>query len=235
MRMAMRARRKIYGSHRPRSIRLFQTKPDIRIWTGTKTQSGQMALLKKFVSRKIIKQYFSTTTGGWRDRIDSDGGDKGIDRGQTSSPNNVAGSEGGEECEPILPRTFHAVIMPGDSMLEGDLVLLTCDDNAGDDGGKAGRERRRGVGQQDVLPSLVEAHRTWNAAGGGRGGGGAACTMLFAEVGADDGNGVPMKESPKKAKWGMLSRSEEDAEYVGLSSLSLPNMEKEERRELWLF
>ena len=41
--------------------------------------------------------------------------------------------------------------------------------------------------------------------------------MLFADVGAEDGNGVPMKES-SKAKSGLLARSEEDAEYVGLSS-----------------
>ena len=43
-------------------VRLIKTKPDVRIWAGTKTLSGQTALLKKFVSRKIIKQYFSTTT-----------------------------------------------------------------------------------------------------------------------------------------------------------------------------
>ena len=51
----------------------------------------------------------------------------------------------------------------------------------------------------------------------GGGGGGAACTMVFADVGAKDGNGTPLKES-SKAKMGLLSRSEEDAEYVGLSS-----------------
>jgi hypothetical protein len=41
--------------------------------------------------------------------------------------------------------------------------------------------------------------------------------MVFADVGAEDGNGTPLKES-SKAKMGLLSRSEEDAEYVGLSS-----------------
>jgi hypothetical protein len=41
--------------------------------------------------------------------------------------------------------------------------------------------------------------------------------MVLADVGADDCNGAPLRES-SKAKMGLQSRSAEDAEYVGLSS-----------------
>jgi hypothetical protein len=54
---------------------------------------------------------------------------------------------GGDRPAAVLPRTSHAVVMPGDLMLEGDLA---------NDGGNG-----------NVLSSLVEAHRMWNARGGG--------------------------------------------------------------------
>ncbi|KAL9189645.1 hypothetical protein ACHAXT_009320 [Thalassiosira profunda] len=95
-----------------------------------------------------------------------------------------------------IPRTSHAVVMPGDLILEGALLSTT--------------------GGSDVLSLLVQAHRRWNA-GGPSSSTAAACTMLLTDVGAEDKEGVPLKES-SKAKMGLLSREEEDMEYIGLSS-----------------
>jgi hypothetical protein len=56
--------------------------------------------------------------------------------------------DGGDHPTTILPCTSHAVVMPGDLMLEGNLA---------NDGGNG-----------NVLSSLVEAHRMWNPRGGCR-------------------------------------------------------------------
>jgi len=98
----------------------------------------------------------------------------------------------------MIPRTSHAVVMPGDLILEEGLL-------SGSNSGK-----------NDVLSRLVESHRRWNA-GGVESATLAACTMLLSDVGAEDKEGVPLKES-SKAKMGLLSREEEDIEYIGLTS-----------------
>jgi hypothetical protein len=102
-----------------------------------------------------------------------------------------------------LPRMSHAVVMPGDLMLEDDL--------ANDAGGGAGWGGQTAAGAGTSSPLSWKPTGRGTPGGGGRGGG---CTMVFADVGAKDGNGAPLKES-SKAKMGLLSRSEEDAEYVG--------------------
>eukprot|EP00986_Skeletonema_menzelii_P003751 scaffold1199_cov143-Skeletonema_menzelii.AAC.5 len=98
----------------------------------------------------------------------------------------------------IIPRTSHAVVMPGDLILEEGLIS----DSA--------------AGRDDVLSQLVESHRRWNA-GGAETATSAACTMLLSDVGAEDKEGIPLKES-SKAKMGLQSREEEDMEYIGLTS-----------------
>ncbi|KAL3763874.1 hypothetical protein ACHAW5_000420 [Stephanodiscus triporus] len=115
----------------------------------------------------------------------------------------------------LLPRSSHAVVMPGDLMLECDLP----DRRRVDDDEDATTRGGGGGGDDDVcvLSSLVEAHRRWNSTSATRGGGGAACTMLLTDVGAEDGNGVPLGESTK-SRLGMQARTEEDVEYVGLST-----------------
>ena len=96
----------------------------------------------------------------------------------------------------IIPCSSHAVVMPGDLILEECLVS--------------------GYGKNDVLSMLVESHRRWNAEGV-ESSSLAACTMLLSDVGAEDKDGVPLKES-SKSKMGLLSREEEDMEYIGLTS-----------------
>mmetsp|Transcript_30414 Transcript_30414/g.64377 ORF Transcript_30414/g.64377 Transcript_30414/m.64377 type:complete len:787 (-) Transcript_30414:109-2469(-) len=113
-------------------------------------------------------------------------------------------SERGNCC--YIPRTSHAVVLPGDLITEGGLLTQTTettDETTAYDG-------------KDVLSLLVQAHRRWNA-GGPQSSTAAACTMLLTDVGAEDKEGIPLKES-SKAKMGRLSREEEDMEYVGLSS-----------------
>ena len=98
----------------------------------------------------------------------------------------------------IIPRTSHAVLMPGDLILEEGLISDSV------------------TGKDDVLSQLVESHRRWNA-GGVETATSAACTMLLSDVGAEDKEGIPLKES-SKAKMGLQSREEEDMEYIGLTS-----------------
>lgn len=98
----------------------------------------------------------------------------------------------------IIPRTSHAVVMPGDLILEEGLISGSTS------------------GKNDVLSLLVESHRRWNA-GGVESSTSAACTMLLSDVGAEDKEGIPLKES-SKAKMGLQSREEEDMEYIGLTS-----------------
>jgi len=97
----------------------------------------------------------------------------------------------------IIPRTAHAVVMPGDLILEEGLISGSGKNN-------------------DVLSLLVESHRRWNA-GGAETSTSAACTMLLSDVGAEDKEGIPLKES-SKAKMGLQSREEEDMEYIGLTT-----------------
>eukprot|EP00591_Stephanopyxis_turris_P007127 CAMPEP_0195531802 /NCGR_PEP_ID=MMETSP0794_2-20130614/36353_1 /TAXON_ID=515487 /ORGANISM="Stephanopyxis turris, Strain CCMP 815" /LENGTH=752 /DNA_ID=CAMNT_0040663735 /DNA_START=10 /DNA_END=2265 /DNA_ORIENTATION=+ len=63
-----------------------------------------------------------------------------------------------------------------------------------------------------VLGLLADAHRR----GGSSGHGVSACTMLLSDVGEEDENGLPLKESAKQKKGG-LARDEEGIEYTGLS------------------
>ena len=120
--------------------------------------------------------------------------DENSENNSNDGNNSPSNSHSFKGC--IIPRTSHAVIMPGDLILEEALIS--------------------GSGKNDVLPLLVESHRRWNA-GGVESSTHAACTMLLSYVGAEDKEGVPLKES-SKAKMGLLSREEEDMEYIGLTS-----------------
>jgi len=135
-----------------------------------------------------------------------------LNRGSTSSSKSPTERESTAEAEQnecsngcYIPRTSHAVVMPGDLSMEGNLLSSspTITDKLAYDG-------------QDVLSLLVQAHRRWNACGSGTAAS-ASCTMLLTDVGAEDKEGIPLKES-SKAKMGLHSREEEDMEYLGLSS-----------------
>lgn len=115
-----------------------------------------------------------------------------------------------------IPRTSNAVIIPGDLILESDLLshFLDTTRNTSHDGAYDGK---------DVLSLLVQAHRRWNAGGGLPCSTSAACTMLLTDVGAEDKEGIPLKES-SKAKMGLHTRGEEDMEYIGLTSEVPPSL-----------
>ena len=100
----------------------------------------------------------------------------------------------------ILPPTSHAVVMPGDLMLESNICTHGPTIKASYDG-------------NEVLLTLVEAHRRWNLsyAPDQRADGHAACTMLLTDVGAEDRDGIPIKESTK-ATINLYSRGEEDVD-----------------------
>ena len=124
---------------------------------------------------------------------------------ESASPTKTNTKESNESQLCYIPRTSHAVVMPGDLIMEGALLSQTENNKATEYDGK------------DVLPLLVQAHRQWNAGGPAQSSTAAACTMLLTDVGAEDKEGIPLKES-SKAKMGLLSREEEDMEYIGLSS-----------------
>jgi hypothetical protein len=101
-------------------------------------------------------------------------------------------------------------------MLEGDLLRYgTMPTNMSSSSSSSSSS----YNGNNVLSTLVEAHRRWNSSSpDDRGGGGvAACTMLLTNVGVDDKDGVPIKES-SKAKMNRFACGEEDVEYIGLSS-----------------
>ncbi|KAL3770363.1 hypothetical protein ACHAWU_003583 [Discostella pseudostelligera] len=115
-----------------------------------------------------------------------------------------------------IPRTSNAVIIPGDLIMESDLLshadsTTTTSSMSGSFDGK------------DVLSLLIQAHRRWNAGGPHNNSTASACTMLLTDVGAEDKEGIPLKES-SKAKMGLISRGEEDMEYIGLTSEVAPSL-----------
>jgi len=122
----------------------------------------------------------------------------------------------------LLPSQSNIVTIPGDFVFLGG-------QNKGNEEVEDGK---------DILSSLIDSHRRLMYASSPSlvsssldcysGGGGGnddeiasspvpACTMLFSDVGEEDENGVPLKESAK-AKKGGIARDEEDIEYIGLSS-----------------
>ncbi len=124
----------------------------------------------------------------------------------TAEGNNISsGEQTNNFC--YIPRTSNAVIIPGDLIVESDLLPH--------EGAYDGK---------DVLSLLVQAHQRWNAGGGSSSPTlTAACTMLLTDVGAEDKEGIPLKES-SKAKMGLYSRGEEDMEYIGLTSEVPPSL-----------
>lgn len=99
----------------------------------------------------------------------------------------------GEEKQRLIPKTSHAVVMPSDLILEGNLLTSNPNDAAESD--------------ECVISTLILHHRQWPT----------GVTILLTDVGAEDKEGVPLKES-SKTKMGRFSRDEEDMEYIGLSS-----------------
>ena len=65
----------------------------------------------------------------------------------------------------------------------------------------------------EVLSTLVDTHQRWNSsyAPDQRADGHAVCTMLLTDVGAEDRDGIPIKESTK-AKINLYARGEEEVE-----------------------
>lgn len=126
------------------------------------------------------------------------------DNDQSDSSNNINSDTERQSDSNLsyIPRSSHAVVMPGDLILEGDLLTQ-----------EQSKTNNNAYDGKDVLSLLVQAHRGWNADGST----GSACTMLLTDVGAEDKEGIPLKES-SKAKTGLISREEEDMEYIGLSS-----------------
>ncbi|KAL7488982.1 hypothetical protein ACHAW6_014570 [Cyclotella cf. meneghiniana] len=106
----------------------------------------------------------------------------------------------------FIPLTSHAVIMSADLILEGDLLAKNSYD----------AKSNHGSGDVAVLPTLIQQHRLWNASSIS-----SAVTMLLTDVGSEDKEGIPLKES-SKAKLGRFARDEEDMEYIGLSSEVAP-------------
>jgi hypothetical protein len=96
-----------------------------------------------------------------------------------------------EQQQRIIPKSSHLIVLPSDLILEGNLL---------------NKQEKK---EQCILSTLIQQHRQWTDQ--------SAISMLFTDVGSEDKEGIPLKES-SKAKLGRLARDEEDMEYVGLSS-----------------
>ena len=109
-----------------------------------------------------------------------------------------------EGKERYIPKTSHAVVIPSDLILEGN---LSPGDNPNDSVSSQPKD-------ECIISTLVNQHKQWSASSSG-------VTMLLTDVGCEDKDGIPLKES-SKAKMGKFSRDEEDMEYIGLSSEVAP-------------
>ena len=109
------------------------------------------------------------------------------------------------------------IISPKSSIvvLPGDLVLL-------DDGS----ENNEGT-NQSALSGLIHAHRLSQSTGTP-----AACAMLLSDMGEQDENGMPLKESAKQKKGG-FAREQDDIEYIALSYSNSPKNKDAAPRVVW--
>jgi len=110
-----------------------------------------------------------------------------------SSLQTISTSSSGSKTDkkPLLPLTSTVLLMAADLVLEG----------------------------KGIVGLLAEAHRRGAVIGSATNGTSAvsSITMLLSDVGEEDENGVPLKESAKQKK-GSLARNEEDIEYIALSA-----------------
>ncbi|KAL7504508.1 hypothetical protein ACHAXN_003324 [Cyclotella atomus] len=102
-----------------------------------------------------------------------------------------------EGRERYIPPSSHAVVLPSDLILEGDLLL------------SSNKNPNEASCNNNILTTLIAQHRQWTNEAG--------VSLLLTDVGSEDKEGIPLKES-SKAKMGKFSRDEEDMEYIGLSS-----------------
>lgn len=124
------------------------------------------------------------------------------------------------EASGVIPETSHLVVFPG------DLLVLDA----------------------EPLRAMIHAHRTGlTSSGSGSGSGNkfsstsesilsAACTVLLADVNEVDEQGHPLKESAKQKK-GLLSRDEEESDYVAVTGNSRlvwkqPKLDVEEDKDM---
>lgn len=110
-------------------------------------------------------------------------------------------SKSEEGKERFIPPSSHAVVLPSDLLLEGCSTGLLSNSNPNE------------ASNNGILSTLISHHRQWTTQSG--------VTLLLADVGLEDKEGIPLKES-SKAKMGRYSRDEEDMEYIGLSSEVAP-------------
>lgn len=119
----------------------------------------------------------------------------------------------------------HVMVLPADLVLYGHLgkfqqgSVSTSTDSfvVGGDSGGGCVTAADSLLLWDALGSLANVHRREYRAGFTKGIP-LAMTMLLADVGEEDENGIPVKESAK-AKKGGVARDEEEMEYIGISTI----------------
>merc|ERR1719223_709318 len=123
----------------------------------------------------------------------------------------------------ILPRSSHVLVLPGD-------LILYHPQTVGEE-----ETKRTDDVVDGALTQLANVHRSTAQMMKVVGGGSttstksfnvfapppAAMTILLTNVGDEDENGLPLKESTK-AKKGGLSREHDEIEYIGLATLPRP-------------
>uniref|UniRef100_A0A7S3P789 Translation initiation factor eIF2B subunit gamma n=1 Tax=Amphora coffeiformis TaxID=265554 RepID=A0A7S3P789_9STRA len=128
--------------------------------------------------------------------------DNNDDKANTNLPARVTVVRMPEECpgsaeilrqlEGLLPAAAHTLVVPADLLVTHSTTAATT----------------------TTITALLQTHRQGQAPKGANDR--AACTMLLQDVGEQDENGVPLKESAKQKKGG-LARDAEDIEYMALA------------------
>lgn len=116
-----------------------------------------------------------------------------------------------EEASVISSPDSHLMVLPGDLVLTDKSVLE-----------QLANTHRHG---NDTIGYCTTKLKARNNASSSK----TACTMLLADVGEKDENGIPLKESSKAKKNG-LSREEEQVEYIALCTTNDP---KSAPRVIW--
>lgn len=112
-----------------------------------------------------------------------------------------------EGYHPVVPNKSHIMVMPADLIMYGELGMSDSSPTS---------SKSIPSGEVNALGALADSHRAGCSSSSQPP---TAMTMLLTDVGEEDDNGQPLKES-HKAKKGGLAREYEDIEFIALSTVT---------------
>jgi len=133
----------------------------------------------------------------------------------TTTNSNITSTEVEEKYHPVVPTKSHVMVMPGDLIMYGDLGIPDSTTVDTFSSTTIGTNATTAALKVNALGALADSHRIGCSSSSSSP---TAMTMLLTDVGEEDDNGQPLKES-HKAKKGGLAREDEDIEFIALSTV----------------